>query len=231
MPLLMRWPLAASLVLSAQLAAQSSRSLADSSPAKILLLAKGPEVARVLRQRSKPQPRAKLDELADSLTGRIIRARDMGQSQNDLATLVEAGLGDSTLDGRPYTGAIDRLIRIHRESDSNSVVRRVALTRMVRVVGFARGDPYLRSVATSADVTADGAMTVLCMAANDSIPYPSVGREDRASMRAFLHQLWDTSDRAPYIPNGNKPMGKTTVQNPRAFQALYACALTMGWIK
>src|SRR5436853_6836976 len=99
-------------------------AIADSSPARIMARV-GPHadaiwLRDILRQSGAEYPRAKLDEIADSLVARAVDPRG-SVARGDARThaldavnaLASAGSGGA-LSGRPYPGALERLIAVHR---------------------------------------------------------------------------------------------------------------------
>jgi len=124
----------------------------------------------VLRQADTPGPQAKLDEIADSLTARATDPASAQPSSEANARAIYAVLSLLTagasrgINGRPYTGAFDRLVKVHRQASSTDVRRR-ALAGMV-VTSHARAVAYLRGVAESSDTSAVDAVDLLILDAN-----------------------------------------------------------------
>jgi hypothetical protein len=124
----------------------------------------------ILRQANAQYPTAKLDEIADSLALRAIVPASVQQTSdvhsnavNALNALVLAG-SSAPLGGRPYAGAFDRMVRVHRQSQSHNIRAR-ALSGML-VTSHSRGIAYLREVAESTDATAYDAVEALVNDAN-----------------------------------------------------------------
>lgn len=146
------------------------RLIADSSAAYIVAAA-GPELqiipllVRVLRQENGTYPRTKLDAVADSLTSRALRYRTTNDSAahvaavNAVNALAFAGAARA-FPGRPYDGAVERLIRIHQQSTAQNVRFHVVLMLPI-VQGRQRALSYLRDIAASEDSTALSALNSL----------------------------------------------------------------------
>jgi hypothetical protein len=90
----------------------------------------------VLRQADAQYPQAKLDEITDSLAARAIdpAAAQRNSEANTRAVhtvlaLLNAG-STRGVRGRPYAGAFDKLVRVHRQAASPDVRRR-ALSGML----------------------------------------------------------------------------------------------------
>jgi hypothetical protein len=148
--------------------------VADSSPARIMVDVGShpgaPWLRDILRQANGQYSRSKLDEIADSLVGRAIAFRGTSdtaarrQAADALGALVLAG-SPAGLGGQPYDGALDRLIKAHRDA-SAKYVRQKALTGMLSVAGRARALAYLSNIAESNDPTAYDAVNALVVDAN-----------------------------------------------------------------
>lgn len=149
-------------------------SVADSSAARIMARV-GTQTGAVwlrdiLRQAGGQQPPAKLDEIGDSLMTRAI-APAAGRNASDaytrsmsaLSALVLAG-ASAPLNGRPYAGAFDRIVAVHKQAASHKI-RAKALGGML-VTSHLRAVDYLRGVAESSDSTAYDAMELLVTDAN-----------------------------------------------------------------
>jgi len=128
----------------------------------------------VLRQSHGPQPRAKLDELADSLTSRAIdpgSARRDSEAYNQAVEAVLALLQAGAIRGQsgtPYAGAFDRLVTVHRQARS-FYVRHTALAAML-ATSHSRAVDYLQRVVESSDSTARGALGFLTLDADGGSP-------------------------------------------------------------
>jgi hypothetical protein len=201
--------------------------MADSSAARIIARLHGsPHLRadwfiRIMVQDGKPEPRAKLDELADSLAQIAIAggAADTDTPRGDEAAgavtaLHLAGLVGASR-GTPYDGALDRLIRIHREAQ-NRALRVVALADLLAVPGRPAAIAYLREVATSNDVTASNALFYLIADAQGrggpGKPPTAAQQQETASV---LHDLFE----------------KHLVRDSKASRALDAWADTQGWVR
>jgi hypothetical protein len=155
-----------------------------------------PLLLDVLRQNGRAQPRAKLDELADSLAEIAIEAggpkadrRRGNEVVSALSALFDVG-NEGFPGGTPYDGALDRLIRIHREGHDRSV-RDIALRYSMAVVGHPRALAYLRGVATSSDETASNAMAVLLTdAQGHGLGKPPTAAQQQET-NAVLRDLFD----------------------------------------
>lgn len=126
----------------------------------------------ILRRADANYAQTKLDQIADSLTARAIdqRAAELNSGRHKIAVdainaLVSAGSG-APLGGRPYSGALDRLITVHRKGPSRDIRAR-ALGGMLAVASTrSRAIGYLRRVAESSDSTAYDAVEFLITDAN-----------------------------------------------------------------
>jgi hypothetical protein len=202
--------------------------LADSAAVAILALEKDvANLSVILRQVGGAQPRAKLDELADSLAQRAILTGP-NMPVPEINVLRTAGLrGQRASEDVPYVGALDRLIRIHRYAPVSPPSRRTeALFAINAVVGFDRAVTYLFSVATSADPTAVSAMWAL-----ESDATPASGMHlspaEMEHVRLMLRRLWDKVETHPIVPTRSSP----EVPDQMAFAALSQFARKQGWMK
>jgi hypothetical protein len=125
----------------------------------------------VLRQDGAEYPNAKLDEIADSLLARAIDPASVQQrgeahtrAVNALNLLAQAG-GRASSKGRPYVGALDRMMAVHRRAPSRQIRAR-ALGAMLVIPARSRAVDYLRDVAESTDSTAYDAVEFLITDAN-----------------------------------------------------------------
>ena len=151
--------------------------LADSSAGQIMahVRARGMPATRelvgdILRQKDKPQERSKLDALSDSLVAEIVSTSRLDSlRQPDAATKImpvsillsaSAVLGRA-VEGVPYAGGLDRLIRIHREASPKDGSRGLVVRWYLCTGDFNRGLAALRDIAISRDVTAVYAMDEL----------------------------------------------------------------------
>jgi hypothetical protein len=180
-------------------------ALADSSVPRIMAKVHEPgagssrlDVARdILCGIGRPQARAKLDELADSLTAEAIA--NFGKPPTVLsvdAVLAEesiAGVGRSAFRPgcTPYTGSYERLIKIHKESASKAI-RALALMDLLRMPGE-RGPAlaYIRAVAVSTDPTADAAVEDLIQATRTDQVWITNTPSERADADAILRDLFE----------------------------------------
>jgi hypothetical protein len=182
-------------------------AMADSSARQIMahLRSLGPErfqvewLGDILRQRGKPQPLAKLDEVADSLTTEVIRQSRVRGSTSDsrvldliypLNALVVAGMTAPGASGIPYSGTLDRLVRIHREAEPNNTVRSVVLHSYL-CGEFERGLSALREVAVSEDRTAAYAMDQMVSTAMGAGSCGTPSPAQRQQVRAELRIIFD----------------------------------------
>jgi hypothetical protein len=210
-----------------------AHALADSSAAQIVARLRSPLehdgfgaywLGDILRQRDRAQSRSKLDAIADSLTAEVIRQSNVVRRSDDpgqlnllapLGALTNAGHLRSDAGGTPYTGTLDRLIRIHQEAAPNSVIRGVALVYFL-CSDFARGLSALREVAVSTDRTASYAMGQMVSVATtkgscDGTPSPA----ERQQVLASLRDIFD----------------RRLAQDPEARSNLAALASRQGWTR
>jgi len=175
-----------------------------------------------MRQVTKPQPRAKLDELADSLVARELAAAQIDPAArvhgiSDISELVYAGQvagqGD-TIPGIPYDGALERLIRIYREAKPLDV-RLSALGGLLDVAGHAQAIAFLREVAISADPTAWYAVGQLEAAADPADARPVGTVADRRAVYDLLKALFQ----------------QRLVSEPLAADGLDLYAHNQGWTR
>ena len=168
--------------------ARASPAIADSTPAKIMArVGKKPGAVwlrDILRQANAQFPSAKLDQIADSLALRAIvpagvqpRSEVYANAVDALNALVLAG-SSAPLGGRPYAGAFDRMVTVHRQAQSQNIRAR-ALSGMV-ATSHSRAVAYLREVAESTDATAYDAVEALV---NDANGGSRVGIEPSATER------------------------------------------------
>lgn len=100
-----------------------------------------------------------------------------------------AGAAHATFPGHPYSGAVERLIRIHREA-REPLLRAHTLYMLPIVQGRERALPYLREVAASKDPTAAFAVFSLMGDARGGLS--GIGRTtvaERQESRAILSEL------------------------------------------
>ena len=217
--------------------AQVPVGLADSSVDRILELAARPhEIASVLRGRSGSVRPAKLDSLADKLALRVVSSARDGDKERDGTTEVLAlSLAGARpvpgVDGIAYSGAAQRLIRIHQDSpNSASLARGSAIRSLARVVEFQRSLPYLRKVATSEDPTAGEAMRTLIIAATSGA-VPGMTEVDRAKSSETLRELWEAvrqaEDRQQWTPESSRKGHPVPNKIARANLGVYA--RDRGW--
>src|SRR5687767_10364336 len=123
------------LIISAPASAQVGTRLAvaDSSAAQIMARVGNQTDAiwlqDILRQSKAEYPRAKLDEIGDSLVARAIDPTSVQQQSaahtraaEALMTLWRAGRArDASSSGRPYAGAFDRMVTVHRQAPSHYI--------------------------------------------------------------------------------------------------------------
>lgn len=185
------------LLLAGRIAAQPmlrEASLGDSSSAVIMAhvnpRTESSWFVNILRQTPRAVAQSKLDELADSLAARAIAKQGFEAGYpSPIVFIVLAG--DRGLHkGVAYKGALDRLIRIHKQATDHSV-RTQALAAMPGVVGRERGLAYVTSVATSNDSTSWYAIGVLTTDANGGSSYgpnpsPAESTESDAILRGLV---------------------------------------------
>jgi hypothetical protein len=150
-------------------------AIADSSAVRIMArVGSQPGVVwlqDVLRRADAEHSEAKLDEIADSLVARAMdpASAQAGSEANEGAQLALGALGIAggrvPYRGRPYPGAFDRLIIVHRRAPS-VIVRRRVLGLLLLSPDHARAVQYLRDVAESDDETAYHAIFYLITDAN-----------------------------------------------------------------
>lgn len=149
--------------------------VADSSVARIMKSAgskaEAPWLRDMLRQTVRKHPKAKLDEIGDSLmaratnpAGRNQGSEDYSRGVNAINALMLAGSG-APMDGVPYDGAFDRMVKVHR-SAASFLIRARALGGMLGTPSHARAVSYLRETAESTDSTAIVAIQFLIADAN-----------------------------------------------------------------
>lgn len=178
--------------------------MGDSSVPRIMAhvgrRATAPWLRQILRQSDQRQPRAKLDELADSLSSRAIATHATWTTDPDgvrdaLSTVGLLALAGNRNDplGTPYEGALDRLIRIQREGSLRSV-RSAAVAAMLGVVDRDRALTYLRTTAQTTDSSAFDAVNALIVDANGgswSGPKPNASQQEES--KAVLKNLYSAS--------------------------------------
>lgn len=148
----------------------------------------------IMRQPGATTSPTKLDELADSLTARVLSSR--GRESDSvryfgasvaLLTLAEVGnTGDTR--GDPYSGTLARLIRIHRESTVESLRDR-ALDFMITTTGRQTALTYLTKVAVSDDPTAPRAVRALVVDARGGDIFRTTTPAERQESLAILQEL------------------------------------------
>lgn len=177
---------------------QRESTLVDSSADRIMAhvapRSQVPWFADIMRQTRRAVPQSKLDELADSLAARAIANQPLEPGNAMGAPLSPVGLlawvGDRGIrKGIPYSGALDRLIRVHQQA-SDIGVRSSALAAMPAVVGRDRALEYLRSVATSNDPTSWYAINILTIDATGGrwfgpAPTTAESRQSDAILRSL----------------------------------------------
>jgi hypothetical protein len=213
------------------------RQLEDSSVKSILQMTPHVgELTAVLRQQRGSQSRAKLDELGDSLAARAVQRSDVANVQSaEAEVLYRSGLPSTApAEGVPYEGAVDRLVRIHRDvSRTPSAIRAGLPIMMTAMVGFDRVIPYLFSIATSTDSTAPAAMDALTIVADPAMAIGTASSSQRADLRRMLQRRWEQGDREPFLPGPDaaEGRGKQAVPDARAWQRLVLFARKNGWRK
>lgn len=207
---------------------RTSPAIADSSAARIMTRLGSQTTAvwlqNVLRQTEVRYPQAKLDEIGDSLARRAIDPASIQENSeaytralNAVLALLQAGIVRSP-NGRPYAGAYDRLLTVHRQAQPR-LVRRWALIGMLASSHSSAVD-YLRRVAESNDSTAVDAVELLVTDANGGsmvavTPTPPERQESVSALKALVKggrvterrateflELWQQRYRAQH-PSGN----------------------------
>lgn len=199
----LKWTIALTLLPAGPLHAQvSNRALVlrDSSARTIMArLRRGTYPSwfiDVMRETSGVVSRVKLDEIADSLVGRAVGGSPAvesasGHGAKSAADLLAAAGNRGPRRGTPYTGALDRLIEIHKRS-TDFAVRSSALAAMPGIVGRERGLSYLRTVATSNDSTAWYAVSVLMTDAIGGHSYgPAPSASESMQSEQILRELYE----------------------------------------
>jgi hypothetical protein len=172
--------------------------VADSSVARIMKSAgskaQAPWLRDMLRQAVRKHPKAKLDEIGDSLVaratnpaGRNLGSEDYSRGVNAINALMLAGSG-APMDGVPYDGAFDRMVSVHR-SAASPYIRARALVGMLGTPSHNRAVSYLQGVAESNDSTAYDAVQFLINDANGGgwvrTPTASEQQESVSALKAL----------------------------------------------
>jgi hypothetical protein len=137
-------------------------------------------------------------EVADSMAARVIRNRiDAGSGSESYALAVRAlnvvaasGVAHGQA-GQPFVGAIDRLIRIHRESSARQIRRR-ALAALLAQDDAANAMAYVEQVAKSSSDGAVDAVGVLIDDVSGINPSGTPSDEERKRSDAVLRRLHKT---------------------------------------
>ena len=156
--------------------ARTRPAIADSSAPRIIahvgIEANAVWLRNILRQADAVYPQAKLDQIADSLVARSIDPRGTEpktelhmRAVNAVNALAMAG-ASASLGGRPYAGALDRLITVHRQARPRDIRARALGGLLVISADRPRAVDYLRRVAASSDPTAYDAVEFLITDAN-----------------------------------------------------------------
>ena len=187
-------------------------AVGDSSAAQIMSRAGNQTDAiwlqEILRQSKAEYPRAKLDEIGDSLVARAIDPTSVQQQSaahtraaEALMTLWRAGRArNASSSGHPYAGAFDRMVTIHRRAPSR-VISAKALSTMLTTLSHLRAVDYLREVAESSDSTSYDAMVSLIFDADGvnwttSPPTASERQESISALKALAARGRVTDGRA-----------------------------------
>lgn len=162
----------------------------------------------ILRQSKAEYPRAKLDEIGDSLVARAIDPTSVQQKSaahtraaDALMTLWRAGRArNASLSGRPYAGAFDRMVTVHRQAPSHDIRAKV-LSLMLTSSAHLRAVDYLREVAESSDPTSYVAIVSLIFDADgvngtSSPPTASERQESISALKALAARGRVTDGRA-----------------------------------
>jgi len=181
-------------------------TMADSSVPAIMSHARtgldNPAILAVLRDAEGRFTRAKQDMIADSLIGRAISNHGRAGVVNDsaaygaairaLATLAHAGMseyaGSDANAGKPYPGAIDGLIRIHRGAPVRQIRAR-ALSLMLRQPNRNRALDYARQTAQLGSDDGYDAAFVLLQEATGLSEFPQPTKAQRDEALVILREL------------------------------------------
>ena len=182
-------------------------TMADSSVRTIMARAGGyadnPSILEVLRNPEGRYSRAKQDSIADSLIARTITSHATFERVSDTAayraaaraviSLAHAGSsrypGVGARTGQPYPGALDGLIRIHRQASVRQLRAR-ALSAMLGQPDWQRALAYVRQVAQTPGDDGYDATFVLLHAATGLLEFPPTDAQ-RAEALATLRELND----------------------------------------
>ena len=172
---------------------------ADSSAAQIMqhagIHSNDQAIQDVLRQRSTTVLSKRIDEIADSLVARAIRPDELPSGDGTELTvgavnaIISSGLTNGG--GKPFAGALDRLIRIDK-SATNKFIRARALSGLLSVGERTKALTYLSEVAISADPSAVAAVRSLvidCDGRSGWIGGPTPTIEERGQSRRILLDL------------------------------------------
>ena len=213
-----RFSIAALLVASPAFSQIRGRpSIADSSAVQIMARLgshPGPAwIKDVLRQADGQESASKLDEIADSLVGRATDPRQVGgnptahaSASEAVGALVIAGL-IGPIQGRPYSGAFDRLVRVHQRATAADVRARALAGLLSVTLPRTRAIAYLREVAESKDPTAYSAMEFLITDARGGSwggisPTPPQQQESATALRGMVATQRVTDPRAIELLSG-----------------------------
>lgn len=180
--------------------------MADSSVPAIMSHARtgidNPAILAVLRNVEGRFAPAKQDMIADSLVGRAISNHGSAGLVSDsaaysaavraLATLAHAGMtkyaGGDANTGKPYPGALDGLMRIHRGAPVRQIRAR-ALSLMLRQPDRTRALSYVRQTAQLGSDDGYDAAFVLLQEATGLSEFPQPTKAQRDEALAILREL------------------------------------------
>ncbi len=222
---------------SGQVSAARATDWRDSSARQIVVNLDRLDPMAILRQIGKPQPRAKLDEIADSLAQRAAAVTLSRESNDALGALVRAGRRSLLFDeGTPLPGVLDRLIRIDRELPPANPERTGALLFMLQMPEHTKALDYLLSVATSTATASVTALSAMLAEVNPENKLPrATPPTEIADTRAALRALWDRYSAEPLPPITPYTMIPDTgfpskvIPNDDARQALEDYARRNNW--
>jgi hypothetical protein len=187
-------------------------------------------ITTILRQRDRDQPRAKLDELADSMVVMALKnpsTVDSGRFAVAARALADAGARGRT--GKPYTGALDRLIRVHKGYPSNLPGHSRVVEQMLMLDDHDRAVEYVARISTSSDPSARYAMGALIDDLRTAGRFTGSTASEREALLARLHALWDRVKTQPYLAGGRGSVGTETIPDPGALATLQVFAREQNW--
>lgn len=166
----------------------------------------------MLRQASGPYSQARLGELADSLVARAIDPQAIRTdairyriADDGVSTLVSSGSREEGR-GQPYSGALDRLIKIHKQA-ADVGIRRKVLAGLLGLPDRTRALAYIETVAESTDPTAAAAVNYLISDANGESwsgvrPTPEQAQASTAALHDLASRHRVSNSQASYLLRG-----------------------------